>query len=598
MTRARSKPRIYSWWASRWLSLARLYLFSFQPGRALSSLSLRLLVHPSFIERAFAMAREGDIQNPVLTGNRASATFLSFEGGRSFSPWIEVEPLSDAQWRLLLDRIASRSLFLAELLAGRFPVDLAAPLPQSHVNLFPSIDLDLRGGCDCGADGPCLHLFALHYTLGEFLERDPFVLFELRGRPRERLLLQLHEARQRASRPSGDPSPAPRPSGDPPPGAPILAPPQPGVSLREMTVELYDPAPRNLPELPPASPPADPVAPLRALGAPAEWNGPAPAELLAPVLTAASSLAARLLAAPESIPSLRAERDADLLLSRVRALLPLSAVSLVRPALQCLRLAQRSMAGHELPEILEQFSGLLMSPRGRLDTWWKRWVPACLDGDQPIHVRMEILDINAELEACTLATAAPDSSGLLWAVGPRRASPRARTRLRRGLLEKLNSLVSEERSISLLAREEDGGEDLDGYLDVLGWSFLLDRGEALKPTCSAGELLPLAPLLRGPSLAFSTPTSVPPGAATGELPEPQVERWLWLRLLGRELLSLLGRASFVLSSEETPPQDFAARGLRCQGSLATLEDGALRNLLAGWADMLGAHPAFRGLFAP
>jgi uncharacterized Zn finger protein len=40
---------------------------------------------------------------------------------------------------------------------------------------------------------PCKHLAAVYYILAEWLDRDPFLLFELRGRDRETLLAALRE---------------------------------------------------------------------------------------------------------------------------------------------------------------------------------------------------------------------------------------------------------------------------------------------------------------------------------------------------------------------------------------------------------------------
>ena len=139
---------------------------------------------------------------------------------------------------------------------------------------------------------------ATHYVLGEALDRDPFLLFELRGRTKEQVLEALRAARADA----GD----------------IVAPPRrrkgkkaeahddeaPGVFLGKLSAADYDKLREPMPalhlrfETPPVS-----GTVLRQLGTPAAWSSDtSPVDLLAPILRAAAGEARRLaLAEPVTV---------------------------------------------------------------------------------------------------------------------------------------------------------------------------------------------------------------------------------------------------------------------------------------------------------
>src|SRR5262249_53060293 len=68
---------------------------------------------------------------------------------------------------------------------------------------------DLSTACSCpDSSNPCKHIAAVYYLLGEEFDRDPFLMFRLRGMTREELLERLGRATASAS-PSGVPDDQP-----------------------------------------------------------------------------------------------------------------------------------------------------------------------------------------------------------------------------------------------------------------------------------------------------------------------------------------------------------------------------------------------------
>jgi uncharacterized Zn finger protein len=112
----------------------------------------------------------------------------------------------------------------------------------------------------------------VHYVLGEALDRDPFLLFELRGRERDQVLTALKKARGGTSKsrpPSRDAASRDAANRDPKP---------PSVALGKLTPQNYAAAPAPLPALSFSfDAPVAHGAILRQLGTPAAWNSDTPA---------------------------------------------------------------------------------------------------------------------------------------------------------------------------------------------------------------------------------------------------------------------------------------------------------------------------------
>jgi uncharacterized Zn finger protein len=92
--------------------------------------------------------------------------------------------------------LSRQALFVAKLLAGEMPQDIERVFTQAGVSLFPRKRDDLRTECSCPDDAnPCKHIAAVYYLLGEEFDRDPFLLFRLRGLERDDLLARLGPAK-------------------------------------------------------------------------------------------------------------------------------------------------------------------------------------------------------------------------------------------------------------------------------------------------------------------------------------------------------------------------------------------------------------------
>ena len=173
------------WWAQRWISVIELLGLANRMDRgrryAHSGRVLRLEIDPGRIE--------ADIQ-----GSRYEPYRVKFR----------VKSLSRGQWEKALETLASQALFAAKLLAGEMPRNIEDAFQSAGLSLFPTSRGDLVAECSCpDAANPCKHIAAVHYILAEQLDQDPFLLFRLRGRDREKILkaLRSHRAAEASGRP-------------------------------------------------------------------------------------------------------------------------------------------------------------------------------------------------------------------------------------------------------------------------------------------------------------------------------------------------------------------------------------------------------------
>ena len=113
-------------------------------------------------------------------------------GRKTYNVTLGLPALTAAQWEKALDRIAQESRFVASLLAGEMPQGLDETFREAGASLYPRVPKELQTHCDCPDwANPCKHVAAVCYIMAEALDRDPWLLFDLRGRTREEVLEAL-----------------------------------------------------------------------------------------------------------------------------------------------------------------------------------------------------------------------------------------------------------------------------------------------------------------------------------------------------------------------------------------------------------------------
>ncbi|MCI0336093.1 MAG: SWIM zinc finger family protein [Acidobacteria bacterium] len=165
-----------SWWAVRWIAV----LESFNIGARLG--------------RGRSYARSGQVLSIEITKGEIKS---QVQGSRPkpYDIKIKVKALPESDWRKLANFLSSQALFAAKLLSGEIPREIEQAFKEAGLSLFPERLDDLQTDCSCPDwSNPCKHIAAVYYLLGEEFDRDPFLVFKLRGASREEFIEMLGAA--------------------------------------------------------------------------------------------------------------------------------------------------------------------------------------------------------------------------------------------------------------------------------------------------------------------------------------------------------------------------------------------------------------------
>ena len=187
-----------NWWARRWIAVLQTFGWS------------------NRLQRGRTYARKGQVMNIDVRPGQVNAR-VQGSRRRPYNVCIEIAPLSDKQWERAIDTLAGQALFAAQLLAGEMPPEIEQVFKAAGVSLFPTSD-DVGMNCSCPDWAvPCKHIAAVYYLLGEEFDRDPFLLFTLRGRTREQVMeaLRARRAADAFSVEEAAPEEEPKPKAEP-----------------------------------------------------------------------------------------------------------------------------------------------------------------------------------------------------------------------------------------------------------------------------------------------------------------------------------------------------------------------------------------------
>ncbi len=162
-----------SWWAKRWIAVLEGFNIGARLGRGRS------------------YARQGQVLSIDIAKGKVKA---KVQGSRPqpYSVTIAMKPLSEKDWAKLIKALSGQALYTAKLLAGEMPADIEQAFDKAGLSLFPKRLNDLGTECSCPDwSNPCKHVAAVYYLLGEEFDRDPFLIFRLRGLDRSELLARL-----------------------------------------------------------------------------------------------------------------------------------------------------------------------------------------------------------------------------------------------------------------------------------------------------------------------------------------------------------------------------------------------------------------------
>lgn len=152
-----------TWWGQQWLN-------------ALTQIDMA-----NRLPRGKTYANKGAAQNLKIEGNQISAQVRG-SAPRPYKVKLTVPVFTKRERDDLLDEIQENPAILAQLLNRQLPQELVEFAEKQGIQLFPRSFEDLGMGCSCPDYAlPCKHLAAVVYVIANEIDRNPFLVFQLKG---------------------------------------------------------------------------------------------------------------------------------------------------------------------------------------------------------------------------------------------------------------------------------------------------------------------------------------------------------------------------------------------------------------------------------
>jgi uncharacterized Zn finger protein len=130
------------------------------------------------LERGRSYVRSGSVIDLKLEPGCVRALV---SGSELYTATIDIEPLAPARWKKLVKECAGEIDSVVSLLSGQLSETVMQRLCDRQSGIFPSSG-QLEVSCSCpDYAGLCKHLAAVLYGVGARLDREPGLLFVLRG---------------------------------------------------------------------------------------------------------------------------------------------------------------------------------------------------------------------------------------------------------------------------------------------------------------------------------------------------------------------------------------------------------------------------------
>ncbi|MDO8874024.1 MAG: SWIM zinc finger family protein [Methanoregula sp.] len=170
--------------------------------------ALEMIGIGSRLQRGKTYARKGQVIN-ISFHDAVVHAQVQGTNPRPYSITISFIQFNDKQWDEIFDALSSQALFTAMLLGGEIPKEIETVFAGVKLSLLPSTHREIKTNCSCpDSANPCKHIAAVYYILAEQFDRDPFLIFALRGRDRNAVLEELRKRRSSVDEVVEKPDPA------------------------------------------------------------------------------------------------------------------------------------------------------------------------------------------------------------------------------------------------------------------------------------------------------------------------------------------------------------------------------------------------------
>jgi len=148
------------------------------------------------LKEGLEYARGGQTRRVLYDDGKAEAS-VQGRRTRAYTTIVTMPKYTPDQKAEVVRALGEQSRYAAKLLSGELPPSIEDVFVPIGLHLFPSGPGDFELSCTCKEEnGPwCKHVVCVSALLAEKLANDPFLIFELRGIPREHLVEGLRDFR-------------------------------------------------------------------------------------------------------------------------------------------------------------------------------------------------------------------------------------------------------------------------------------------------------------------------------------------------------------------------------------------------------------------
>ena len=173
--KAQSKRGAFArqWWGKEWIS------------------KLERFNDSARLARGRSYARKGQVTRLDITSKGVVAK-VQGSRVRPYNVSIRLTCYSKEALGRIVAVFSENPVLVARMLGGEMPEEIDKLCSKAGISLFPTSFRDIEASCSCPDYAtPCKHLAAVFYLLAEAFDRDPFLLFTLRGIDKDALFSAL-----------------------------------------------------------------------------------------------------------------------------------------------------------------------------------------------------------------------------------------------------------------------------------------------------------------------------------------------------------------------------------------------------------------------
>ena len=105
---------------------------------------------------------------------------------------VSLKQFTSTDWDRIAGQISHHAAILSQLLMNEMPTNIEGFFASRRLQLLPEKGSDLISRCSCpDYASPCKHVAGVYYKIASLLDRDPLLLFQLRGMQFARLREKL-----------------------------------------------------------------------------------------------------------------------------------------------------------------------------------------------------------------------------------------------------------------------------------------------------------------------------------------------------------------------------------------------------------------------